>query len=153
MVSLSVQSSLARRPLYRDSATRFLTSSFLHGSVSPKPLIIPFGPFQIFSIQFYQFAGIFAAQGAPLVSSTQMANGKHFQSEKFFFLHLWVVELAVSSWPRNAHCETNWHEHDIPYSCSHLGLGCKLVAVSVPSSVPLCGSTQTAGDSSNHVVS
>ncbi len=32
----------------RDSATRFLTSGFLHGSVSPKPLIIPLGQFQIF---------------------------------------------------------------------------------------------------------
>ncbi len=32
-----------------DSATRFSTSDFLHGSVSSKPLIIPLGPFQILS--------------------------------------------------------------------------------------------------------
>ncbi len=34
---------------YRDSATRFSTSGFLHGSVSPKPLIISLGPLRIFS--------------------------------------------------------------------------------------------------------
>jgi hypothetical protein len=33
---------------YAFSATRFLNAAFLHGSVSPKPLIIPLRPFQIF---------------------------------------------------------------------------------------------------------
>jgi hypothetical protein len=32
----------------RDSATRFSTSGFFHGSVSAKSLSIPLGPFQIF---------------------------------------------------------------------------------------------------------
>ena len=31
------------------SVTRFSTSGFFHESVSPKPLSIPLGPFQIFS--------------------------------------------------------------------------------------------------------
>jgi hypothetical protein len=35
--------------LERDSVTRFSTSSFFHESVSPKPLSILLGPFQIFS--------------------------------------------------------------------------------------------------------
>ncbi len=33
----------------RDSVTRFSSSGFFHESVSPKPLRIPLGPFQIFS--------------------------------------------------------------------------------------------------------
>jgi hypothetical protein len=32
----------------RDSGTRFFASDFFHESVSPKPLIIPLGPFRIF---------------------------------------------------------------------------------------------------------
>jgi hypothetical protein len=32
-----------------DSATRFSTSGFFHKSVSPKPLSLPLGSFQIFS--------------------------------------------------------------------------------------------------------
>ncbi len=48
-------------------------------SVSPKPLSIPLGPFQIFS----KIAAIFAAQGAPPVSLTSVANGKILQTEKF----------------------------------------------------------------------
>jgi hypothetical protein len=52
-----------------------MTSGFLHGSISPKPLIITLGPFK--------FAEIFAAQGAPPVSLTPVANGKNLQSEKF----------------------------------------------------------------------
>jgi hypothetical protein len=54
-------------------------SGFQHGSVSHKPLIIPLGPFQIFQ----KFAEIVAAQGAPPVSTTPVANGKNLQSEKF----------------------------------------------------------------------
>jgi hypothetical protein len=49
----------------RDSVTRFLTSGFFHESVSPKPLSIPLGPFQIFS----KIAEIFAAQGHFKVSA------------------------------------------------------------------------------------
>jgi hypothetical protein len=46
---------------------------FLHESVSPKPLSIQIGPFQIVS----KIRGeIFAAQGAPPVSLTPVANGK-----------------------------------------------------------------------------
>jgi hypothetical protein len=33
----------------RDSVKRFFASDFFHESVSPKPLIIPLGPFRIFS--------------------------------------------------------------------------------------------------------
>ncbi len=33
---------------YRDSDRRFSTSGFFHESISPKPLSIPLGPFQIF---------------------------------------------------------------------------------------------------------
>jgi hypothetical protein len=33
----------------KDSVTRFSTYGFFHESVSPKPLSIPLGPFQIFS--------------------------------------------------------------------------------------------------------
>jgi hypothetical protein len=54
---------------------RFLTSGFLHGLVSPKPLITPLGPFKIF---FRKFTEIFAAQGAPPVSLTPVANEKIF---------------------------------------------------------------------------
>ncbi len=56
--------------------TRFLTSGFFHESVSPKPLSIPLGPFHIFQ----KFDEIFAAQGAPPVSLTPVANGKNLQS-------------------------------------------------------------------------
>ncbi len=49
---------------------------FFHESVSPKPLNIPSGPFQI----FLKFAEIFAAQGAPPVLLTPVANGKNLQS-------------------------------------------------------------------------
>jgi hypothetical protein len=55
-------------------------SGFRHGSVSPKPLIIPLGPFQIFQ----KVVEIFAAQDAPPASTTPVvANGKNPQSEKF----------------------------------------------------------------------
>ncbi len=50
----------------------------LHGSVSPKPLIIQIGLFRIFQ----KFAKIFSAQGEPPVLLIQVANGKNLQSEK-----------------------------------------------------------------------
>jgi hypothetical protein len=58
----------------RDSVTRFFASGFFPESVSPKPLIIPLGTFQI-------FAKIFAAQGLLPVSLTPVANGKNLQSK------------------------------------------------------------------------
>jgi hypothetical protein len=57
LVQLGVRPDVAPRPIWshlrakcneRDSATRFSTSGFLHGSVSPKPLITPLGSFKIF---------------------------------------------------------------------------------------------------------
>ncbi len=62
-----------------DSATRFLTSGFFHDSFSPKHLSIPLRPFQI----FWKFAEIFAAQGAPSVLLTPVANGKIFNQKNF----------------------------------------------------------------------
>jgi hypothetical protein len=44
---------------------------FFHESVSPKPLSIPLGQFQIF---FRKFVDLFAAQGSPSVSLTPVAN-------------------------------------------------------------------------------
>jgi hypothetical protein len=45
----------------------------------PPSLIIPLGPFRIFS----KFAEIFVAQGLPPVLTTPVANGKNLQAEKF----------------------------------------------------------------------
>ncbi len=49
---------------------------------------------------FRKFAEIFAAQGAPPVSSTPVANGQKFSIRKFLIIlfgHLWVVELTYIS--------------------------------------------------------
>ena len=54
----------------RDSITRFFASGFFHETSSPKPLKIMSWSFQIFS----KFAEIFARRGAPLVSTTLVAN-------------------------------------------------------------------------------
>jgi hypothetical protein len=51
---------------------------FFHESVSPQPLSIPIGPFRIFP----KFSEIFAAESAPPVFLTPVANGKNLQSEK-----------------------------------------------------------------------
>ncbi len=51
-------------------------SGFFLEPVSPKPLIIPLGPFR-------KFAEIFVAQGLPPVLLTPVANGKNLQAEKF----------------------------------------------------------------------
>ncbi len=57
----------------------------------PQPLIIPIGPFRIFS----KLPEIFTVQGAPPVSLAPVANGKNLQSVFVIsFGHLWVVELA-----------------------------------------------------------
>jgi hypothetical protein len=60
---------------------------FFHESVSPKHLSIPFTAG--ISDFLRNFAEIFAAQGAPPVSLTPVANGKNLQAEKFelFYLH------------------------------------------------------------------
>jgi hypothetical protein len=70
-----------------------LTSVFFHESVPPKPLSILLGPFLIF------LADIFAAQGAPLMSLTPVANIKKSSIIKvllILFEHLWKVELPFT---------------------------------------------------------
>jgi hypothetical protein len=71
---------------------RFSTSGFFHGSVFPKPLSIPLGPFQMFK----KFSEIFAAQGSPPVLSTSVANGKSSTIKVLIFLfgHLREEELT-----------------------------------------------------------
>jgi hypothetical protein len=51
-------------------------------AVSPKPLSIPLGPFEFFR----KFAEIFAAQGAPPVSLTPVANEKIFNQKSFNYI-------------------------------------------------------------------
>jgi hypothetical protein len=51
--------------LLRDSVTRFFASGSFHEPVSPQPQSIPLGPLQILTS---------ASQGAPLVSTTLVAN-------------------------------------------------------------------------------
>jgi hypothetical protein len=55
-------------------------SGVFHELVSPKPLCMPLGIFQIFSNN----SEIFTAQSAPPVLVTPVANGKTLQSEKFY---------------------------------------------------------------------
>jgi hypothetical protein len=57
------------------SVTRFSTSGFFHESVSSKHLRIPLQPFQIFSKIGGRYT--FAAQGAPPLSLTTVANAKN----------------------------------------------------------------------------
>jgi hypothetical protein len=52
----------------------FLLLIFFHESVSPKPMILPLGPFRIGDIR---------SSRLPPVSLTPVANGKNLQSEKF----------------------------------------------------------------------
>jgi hypothetical protein len=62
-------------------------------SVSPKPLIIPLGRFEFFR----KYAQIYAAQGAPPVSLTPLANEKKSSIRKvsiIFLEHLCKVELT-----------------------------------------------------------
>ncbi len=66
----------------RESDTRFSTSDFFHKSVSPGPLSIPLGPFQIFR----KFAEIFANECLSAVSTTQAKKEKNFEIK--FFLHI-----------------------------------------------------------------
>jgi hypothetical protein len=49
---------------------KFFASGFFHGLSSPKPLKITSGSFKFFR----KFTEIFASQGAPLVSTTLVAN-------------------------------------------------------------------------------
>ncbi len=75
---------------------------FFHELVSPKPLMIPLGPFQIFcenSQRYSQLKVCHRPQGVPPVSLTPVANGKNLQSENCFmisFPHFWVVDLAYT---------------------------------------------------------
>jgi hypothetical protein len=71
----------------------FFASGFFHESVSPKLLIIPLGPFQIFSkirgdIRSSRFAtGVVDTGGKWKKSSIR-------KIDMISFGHLWVVELA-----------------------------------------------------------
>jgi hypothetical protein len=70
---------------------RFSTSGFFHESVSPKPLSIPLGPFR-------KFAEIFAAQGAPPVSVTPVANGKKiFNYIKVTYRYIFAFKFTLRS--------------------------------------------------------
>ena len=66
------------------------TSGFFHKSVSPKPLNKPIVPFRFFFENSQRYAHC-AAQGAPPVSLTPVANVKNLQSEKFLFRARFVV--------------------------------------------------------------
>jgi hypothetical protein len=79
------------RSLHPDSVTRFFASVFFLESVSPKPLIIPSGPFRIFS----------KIRGD--IRSSRFATGVNYTGGKWkkssirkiliiLFGHLWVVE-------------------------------------------------------------
>jgi hypothetical protein len=65
--------------LERDSAMRFSTSAFFHGSVSLKSLspVYQYGRFEFFQ----KFVEIFTAQGAPPVLWTLVTNGKIFNQK------------------------------------------------------------------------
>jgi hypothetical protein len=58
------------RSPFKVTVSRDFLLLVFHESVSPKPLIIPLGPFRIFR----KFAEIFAAQGLPPVSWTRVAK-------------------------------------------------------------------------------
>ncbi len=55
---------------FKGRVSRIFASDFFHESSSPKPLKITLGSFQI----FLKFAEIFASQGAPPVSMTQVVT-------------------------------------------------------------------------------
>jgi hypothetical protein len=52
---------------------------FFMNQFPPSIRVYHYGHFKFFR----KFAGIFAAQGAPPVSTTPVANGKNLQAEKF----------------------------------------------------------------------
>jgi hypothetical protein len=71
-----------------------LTSGFLHGSVSPKPLIIPLGPFRIFS---KIHGDIHSSRCTTGVVDTGY-KWKKSSIRKIFIItfgHLWIVELVA----------------------------------------------------------
>jgi hypothetical protein len=81
--------------LERDSATRFRLLVFFHESVSPKPLSILLGPFQIFSKIHEDISSSMCTTG---VVDT---GGKWKKSSirKFLIIlfgHLWVEELTCN---------------------------------------------------------
>jgi hypothetical protein len=57
----------------------FWFSTWISFPQAPDYMSVPLGRLNF----FHKFADIFAAQGAPLVSLTPVANGKNLQSEKF----------------------------------------------------------------------
>jgi hypothetical protein len=65
------ESAKVKRTVSRDFRLVFFMNQFL-----PSPLVYQEGRFEFFR----QFAKIFAAQGAPTVSLTPVANGKNLQS-------------------------------------------------------------------------
>jgi hypothetical protein len=76
----------------RGSVTRFFAFGFFHESVSPKPLIMPIGPFQI----FLKIRGDLCSSRFP--TGVVDTGGKWQKSSSWriliiLFGHLWVVEL------------------------------------------------------------
>jgi hypothetical protein len=65
--------------LLKGQCTRFFASGFFLKSVSPKPLIIPLGPFRIFTKIRGDIRSLSFATGV----KTPVANGKNLQAEKF----------------------------------------------------------------------
>ncbi len=83
------------------NATRFSTSGFLHGSVSPKLQIIPLGPFRIFR----KLAEIFAAQGWPhrCCWLGQLVCGQHdlrmiCEASSWKLGQLWSDNMCFRQW-------------------------------------------------------
>ncbi len=75
-----------------DSVTRFFASGFFHKSVSPKPLIIPLGLFQVFpKIR----GGIRSLRCTTGVNDTGGGKWKKSSIRNFCIIsfgHIWVVE-------------------------------------------------------------
>jgi hypothetical protein len=68
---------------------RFSTSGFFHNSVSPGPLSIPIGSFQI----FLKIRGVFANECLSAVSTTPAKKEKNFEI-KFFFIFCSELSLV-----------------------------------------------------------
>jgi hypothetical protein len=68
----------------------FWLQAFYIDQFPPIPWLYYYGRFKFFR----KFVEIFAAQGAPPVSLTPVANEKNQKNFHHFFGHLWVAELA-----------------------------------------------------------
>jgi hypothetical protein len=76
-----------------DSVTRFFAFGFFHESVSPKPLIIPLGLFQIFS----KIRGDIRSSSCTTGVLDTGGKWKKSSIRKIFIIsfgHLWEVEMA-----------------------------------------------------------